>query len=92
VNPGTAWDDFDGKYPDFSVIYEGPNNSIISSRRWEAWRMGIEDYELLTMYAKKKGEPAAKELAASVFNHPEDTSRADAIRHKILSELSITSN
>lgn len=49
---GTAWNDFDGIRPDYSVIYEG-NDTIISSKRWEAWREGIEDYELLVK-AKKK--------------------------------------
>jgi hypothetical protein len=90
--PGTAWDDFDGERADYAVIYEGKGNDIISSRRWEAWRMGIEDYELLTMYAKAKGEKAAKDLAASVFNHPEDTTKADEARRKILTELSAVNN
>jgi hypothetical protein len=89
-NPGTAWDDFDGQYPDFAVVYEGDGNTIISSRRWEAWRMGIEDYELLTMYAKMKGEGAAKALAKLVLDHPVDTSKADEVRRKILIELSET--
>lgn len=87
-NPGTAWDDFDGAYPDYAVIYEGDNGTIISSRRWEAWRMGIEDYELLTMYAKAKGDGAAKALAKSVLDNPQDTSKADEVRRKILLELS----
>ena len=54
-NPGTAWDDLDGKNPDYAVIYEGDGTSIISSRRWEAWRMGIEDYELLTHVCQGQG-------------------------------------
>ena len=38
----SAWDDFDGLYgPDASVIYEG-DNEIISSRRWEAFRLGMQ--------------------------------------------------
>lgn len=86
-NPGTAWDDFDGKNPDYAVIYEGEGNTIISSRRWEAWRMGIEDYELLTMYAKVKGDAAAKALAKDVLDHPEDTTKADAVRRSILQQL-----
>lgn len=49
---GTAWNDIDGTRPDYSVIYEG-DNSIITSKRWEAWREGIEDYELLVQ-AKRK--------------------------------------
>jgi hypothetical protein len=45
---GTAWNDLDGARPDFAVIYEG-KNQIISSKRWEAWREGVEDYELLRL-------------------------------------------
>lgn len=88
ANSGTAWDDFDGAYPDYAVIYEGDNGTIISSRRWEAWRMGIEDYELLTMYAKVKGDGAAKALARCVLDNQQDTSKADEVRRKILLELS----
>jgi hypothetical protein len=80
----TAWKEVKD---DYAVIYEGPGKSIISSRRWEAWRMGIEDYELLTMYGRAKGDAAAKELASSVFNNPEDATRADAVRRRILTEL-----
>ena len=87
-NPGSAWDDFDGRRPDYAVIYEGEGNSIISSRRWEALRMGIEDYELLAMYAKVKGDAAAKALAKSVLDYPQDTAKADVVRRKILLELS----
>jgi hypothetical protein len=43
---------------------------------------GIEDYELLTMYAKTKGDAAAKELAMGVLAHAEDTSKADTVRRR----------
>jgi len=81
----TAWKELDR---DFVVIYDGENQSIISSRRWEAWRMGIEDYELLIMYARFKGVGAARALALDVIDNPGDTVRADIVRRKILSELS----
>jgi hypothetical protein len=84
-NDVTAWKEL---ARDFTIIYEGKDSNIISSRRWEAWRMGIEDYELLTMYARLKGASVAKELAASVFNFPDDTTKADEARRKILMELS----
>ncbi|RNC70422.1 MAG: DUF4091 domain-containing protein [Desulfuromonadales bacterium] len=87
-NPGSAWDDFDGNRPDFAVIYEGKNGGIVSSRRWEAWRMGVEDYELLTMYARFKGDAAARELAKKVLSHPGDTDKADETRRFILREMS----
>ncbi len=86
---GSAWDDFDGRRPDFSVIYEGNNGDIISSRRWEAWRMGVEDYELLRMYSKAKGDKAANNLAELVINNPDNLGMADEVRHKIMHELSI---
>ena len=89
---GSTWDDFDGEYPDFAVIYEGEGDSIISSRRWEAWRMGIEDYEILTMYSKVRGDKAAKTLAEMVLDNPKDTSKADEVRRKILRELSDSEN
>lgn len=49
---GTAWDDFDGTRPDYAVIYEG-EEGIVSSKRWEAWREGAEDYGLLAKVQKK---------------------------------------
>ncbi|MDI1293535.1 MAG: hypothetical protein PSV18_12420 [Methylobacter sp.] len=85
----SAWDDFDGKRPDFSVIYEGEGNTIVSSRRWEAWRMGAEDYELLSMYAKVKGDQVARNLAELVANNPKKIGMADEVRHKIMRELSL---
>lgn len=56
---GNAWNDFDGTRPDYAVIYEDANN-IISSKRWEAWREGVEDYELL-FQAKMQVEGTSKE-------------------------------
>lgn len=44
----SAWDDFDGTRPDWAVVYEG-ENGIISSLRWEAFKQGIEDYQLLEL-------------------------------------------
>lgn len=87
-NPGSAWDDFDGNRPDFAVIYEGAGGTIISSRRWEAWRIGLEDYELLTMYGKTRGNEAAKALARQVIAKPLQFGEADEVRNIILRELS----
>lgn len=86
-NASSAWDDFDGKSPDYSVIYDGVGKTIVSSRRWEAWRVGIEDYELLNTYAKSHGLNKAKALAKYVLDQPDDVSRADEIRHKIIEKI-----
>jgi hypothetical protein len=73
---------------DYAVIYSGEDKAIVSSRRWEAWRMGVEDYELLTAYARKMGRPAASALASQVLSNPEDTTLADQVRQRMLAELS----
>lgn len=43
----SAWDDIDGRRPDWAVVYETPGG-VVSSRRWEAFREGLEDYTLLS--------------------------------------------
>jgi hypothetical protein len=70
----------------YSVIYNGPDQEIISSRRWEAFRLGIEDYSILKAYAKKFGIQKAKLLAQQVIDTPGDVNKADDIREKILKE------
>ncbi|MDO6461380.1 hypothetical protein Q4485_11775 [Granulosicoccaceae sp. 1_MG-2023] len=42
----SVWDDFDGRRPDFAVVYE-QGSGLVSSRRWEAFAQGIEDHRLL---------------------------------------------
>lgn len=49
---GTVWDDTDGARADYSVIYV-ENQEILSSKRWEAWRAGCEDYALLQSVERK---------------------------------------
>lgn len=71
----------------YSVIYDGsPDQEIISSRRWEAFRLGVEDYSILKAYAKKFGIQKAKLLAQQVVDHPEELNQADSIRAKMLRE------
>ena len=72
----------------YSVIYNNPDGSIISSRRWEAFRLGIEDYSILQAYSKKFGIQNAKELAKQVVNTPGDLNLADSVRIKMLLSLS----
>ena len=43
----SAYDDFDVRRPDWSVVYEGGSDGFISSRRWEAFKTGIRDYKYL---------------------------------------------
>lgn len=43
---GNAWDDFDDRRPDFALVYVR-RGKITSSKRWEAWREGVQDFALL---------------------------------------------
>ncbi len=38
------WDDYAGN-PSYSVVYDGPDG-VVSSKRWDAYRAGVEDHEL----------------------------------------------
>ncbi|TAM97762.1 MAG: hypothetical protein EPN39_10625 [Chitinophagaceae bacterium] len=71
----------------YSVIYDGPGNSIISSRRWEAFSRGIEDYKLLCLYSQKNGIEKAKVLAKMVLDNTKDINMADTVIKKILQSL-----
>lgn len=71
----------------YSVVYNGLGKEIISSRRWEAFRLGIEDYSLLQAYSKKFGLEKAKALASEVLNNSTDINLADTIRVKMITEL-----
>jgi len=51
----SAWNDYDGRRPDWAVVYESKDNEslYISSRRWEAFKSGAEDYKILKTFAIK---------------------------------------
>jgi hypothetical protein len=86
----SAWDDLDGRRPDFAVVYEGKDGPI-SSRRWEAFRKGIEDFQLLESVAQ--GDlPASAKLAPNLKSwvkgllsqSPVPLAAAEGLRRKIL--------
>lgn len=47
----SAWDDFDGPRGDWAMVYESPDGPV-SSRRWEAFREGMEDLQLFRAMEK----------------------------------------
>ena len=63
------WDDYAGT-PSYSVVYDGPSG-VISSKRWEAYRAGVEDYELCKLLrdaidaAESAGRGNAPEVKAA---------------------------
>ena len=75
TSKSTAWDDFDGRRPDWAIVYEG-KDQIISSRRWEAFAQGVADYDLLcNMYASEDEQMKNQldELKLKLNSHLQDS-------------------
>ncbi|MBD1386235.1 discoidin domain-containing protein [Mucilaginibacter rigui] len=72
---------------DFAVIYNSPDNGIITSRRWEAFKLGIEDYRIISTYSKKFGVQKTKDLVLSVTSAPSSLNKADEVRNRMIKEL-----
>ena len=91
----SEWDDFDGRYPDPGTVYWG-RNGLITSRRWEAFREGLEDYcYLYLLDAALKGRNDAKALALlrsappDVLGNPEDAAKLHRWRRQIAERIMI---
>lgn len=84
-----GWDDIQGERGyNYSPVYVDNKNNLISSRRWEAWRVGLEDAALLRALDDRDGRAGARERAMRVLSAPEGSnSDADAVRQVILREL-----
>jgi hypothetical protein len=100
IRGGSSWSDSgDGAGGDFSMVYEmrdapadiprEPFEPLIPSRRWQAWREGIQDYLLLQQVRKR--HPAQdrqiKKLAASVLEDPENYAKYELARERLLDLL-----
>jgi hypothetical protein len=83
---GTAWNDTDDVRPDYAVIYEG-HPGIISSKRWEAWREGVQDFALLSAALAnahtETERKAVKTLAAEGQQALGDFAKFAKIRRKL---------
>ena len=82
----SAWDDFDKSGGDFGVVYESDKGPV-SSRRWEAWREGVEDFEYLWILRDKVNEAQKKADSTSAVAQGR---RALAEAPKIFMEASKT--
>ena len=79
-------------YPkDYTVIYNSPSGSIISSRRWEAFKMGLEDYQVIKMYEQYFGKAGTLKLVNIVLNNPKDNNKADDVKQGMLQEIKLKS-
>lgn len=82
TNGSSAWDDLDSRRPDWAVVYESPDG-IVSSRRWEAFREGLEDYALLA--ARKDVQESIRRIGKPNFDQWE-TADIESVRHVLLSD------
>jgi len=100
---GNPWSDEQmdsGGYSDNGVIYRGITGPV-PSRRWEAYRAGLEDYITINQLSKAadraalvglKADSAAahkliRQAVADCFQHPYDGPRTDSWRSKMLASL-----
>lgn len=85
---GSNWDPYDGPGHDYAVIYDGDPDELIPSKRWEAWREGVEDYTYLWLLQQTPGAEA-EQLQQEVDQLLADPSpRAlAALREQVLREL-----
>ena len=86
---GDPWDDFDGPIADCGVIYPAAHGRPITSRRWEASREGIEDWQIIRLVQElvKEGSDASKlidEAIERVLAEPAEIERAQAARLKLM--------
>ena len=95
---GDPWNDFDGPreasgtfYADCGAVYPGIHTPI-TSRRWEASREGIEDWQIirrvqaLAKAAGKSGEiePVLARDIQKVLSHPDSLTFADGLRERFI--------
>ncbi|MDP3090978.1 MAG: hypothetical protein Q8N04_09885 [Nitrospira sp.] len=84
---GSGWDDLDDLRPDFAVIYES-KHMIVSSKRWEAWREGVEDFELLIKAKASIRSQAEKSMLTEIVDatiaNPDDHPRFQSNRRWLL--------
>lgn len=71
----------------YAAIYNGADKTLISSRRWEAFRLGIEDYQIIYQYAQMFGRKKALKMVKAVLENPDDYSKADEVRDNMINEL-----
>jgi hypothetical protein len=86
------WNDYVGSIQ--AMVYAGEDRPI-SSKRWEAWRDGIEDFELMKLLqaeAESSGDPdleaLLEDVPAAILANTTDPTILDVNRLEILDALS----
>lgn len=85
---GSPWDDLDGTESDRAMVYPLADGGWLSSRRWEAWRLGNQDAALLMAALERAATSAerthVRQLAAAGAAAQHDPARLVAIRSELL--------
>ena len=73
-----GWDDFSCGHGRWSVVYDGENAPVdaagevyVPSRRWEAWRDGVEDYVYLHTLRERVNALRRRDPAAALIREAE---------------------
>lgn len=75
-------------YPnDYTVIYNSLSGSIISSRRWEAFKLGLEDYRVIKIYEQYFGRTSTLTLVNTVLNNLSDNNKAEIVKQEMLQKI-----
>ncbi|MBM3475698.1 MAG: hypothetical protein FJX75_20730 [Armatimonadetes bacterium] len=72
---------------DVGMVYDPllPDPRPVTSRRWEAWKKGLEDYRCLQALRARGTDPAALEAAVGeVLSRPGDVALADDVLGRLL--------
>jgi len=84
-----VWDGTTGSSSGGVVVYN-KDGKLLTSRRWELFREGLEDYKLAQAAFGNKNilnagkNPRLKNLCEQVIDHPDDYRQADAVREKLI--------
>jgi hypothetical protein len=86
TNGSSAWDDLDSRRPDWAVVYEA-SDGVVSSRRWEAFREGLEDYALLA--TQRTAKERIQRVGKSNFDQW-NTADIESVRQALLRDSSLS--
>ncbi len=85
---GLPWDDFRGKTASAVTIYPGRSNDSesIPSRRWRAFRVGLEDY-LIFDQVRRKGNSRLEKKIDNAVQFSRSASESEQLRNEIVNFL-----
>ncbi len=108
VYTGSTWNDLDGPHGDTCVILQGASGEPVNTRRWEAYREGIEDYLYLYLLdnllktkkpdarlaakARKLMAEACEEFKLATKDKDRDNAKTTQAQRKQIAELIVELN